>query len=297
MTTGPGAGAPDPLGPAPAHQRPPRESATIMLLRDGDDGLEVFMVRRHLNSDFVGGAYVFPGGSLDAADCDAVILPRYGGIDPANAARALELPAERALGHWGAAIRETFEEAGVLLATRGGRVLELADEAAHNHFHARRQALLDGTLGWAAFLTEEDLTLACDGVHYFSHWITPEGAPKRFTTRFFVAAMPPAQRPVTDDREVEAGCWVRPADALAAHARGEFTMIFPTIRTLEELATFPSTAAAVAACQGRQVVASLPRVVERDGEPIVLLPGDAGYDEAAGVQGVAFDPSQVRGAS
>jgi 8-oxo-dGTP pyrophosphatase MutT (NUDIX family) len=261
-----------------------------MLLRDGDAGLEVFMVRRHLNSDFVGGAYVFPGGSLDEADCT---LTRYAGLDPAEAARRLELPADRALGHWGAAIRETFEEAGVLLARRQGQVPALADE---EHWEALRQHLLDGSLAWADLLAREDLQLACDLVAYFSHWITPEGTPKRFTTRFFVAKAPPGQKPLADDREVEAGVWARPQDALDAYARGEMTMIFPTLRTLEELATFKTADEAFAACQGRVVVANLPRIVERDGEPVVLLPGDAGYDEAAGGAPVAFDPSKVKGA-
>jgi 8-oxo-dGTP pyrophosphatase MutT (NUDIX family) len=267
--------------------KPPRESATVMLLRDGARGLEVFMVRRHLNSDFVGGAYVFPGGSLDEADC---ALTRYAGIAPAEAARRLELPAERALGHFGAAIRETFEEAGVLLARRHGAVPSLDDE---EHWEARRKALLDGTLAWADMLAAEELELACDLVGYFSHWITPEGTPKRFTTRFFVAAMPAGQTPLADEKEVEAGVWVRPADALADKT---MTMIFPTIRTLEELATFQTAADALAACQDRQVVANLPRIIERDGEPVVLLPGDPGYDEAAGGEPVKFDPSKVRGA-
>jgi 8-oxo-dGTP pyrophosphatase MutT (NUDIX family) len=270
--------------------KPPRESSTVMLLRDGAAGLEVFMVRRHLNSDFVGGAYVFPGGSLDEADCT---LTRYGGLAPEEAARRLDLPADRALGHWGAAIRETFEEAGVLLARQGGQVPALADEA---RWEAHRRELLAGTLSWCDLLDREDLVLACDLVAYFSHWITPEGTPKRFTTRFFVAMVPAGQRPLADEKEVEAGVWVRPAEALAAYERGEMTMIFPTLRTLEELATFKSAAEALAACRERVVVTNLPRVVVRDGEPLVLLPGDAGYDDAAGGEAVKFDPSRVRGA-
>jgi 8-oxo-dGTP pyrophosphatase MutT (NUDIX family) len=262
-----------------------------MLVRDGAAGLEVFMVRRHLNSDFVGGAYVFPGGSLDAADC--TLLERYEGVSPETAAQQLELAPERALGHWGAAIRETFEEAGVLLARRGGQVVSLADE---DHWQEHRRHLLDGTLSWAELLAKEDLMLACDLAGYFSHWITPEGAPKRFTTRFFLAKAPEKQHPLADDREVEEGVWLRPADALAAYARGEMTMIFPTLRTLEELAGFAGADAALEACRGRKVVANLPRIIQRDGEAVVLLPGDAGYDEAAGGPAVAFDPSKVRGA-
>jgi 8-oxo-dGTP pyrophosphatase MutT (NUDIX family) len=277
------------------NERPPRESATVMLIRDGADGLEVFMVRRHLNSDFVGGAYVFPGGSLDAEDCAPALLSRYSGTNAEEASTRLGLPADRALGHWGAAIRETFEEACVLLARRDGELLDMTQENARKHWLARRAGLLDKTWNWAEFLAQEDLQMDCSAMFYFAHWITPEGTPKRFSTRFFLAIMPAAQRPVADEREVEAGIWVRPDDALARHRTGEITLIFPTIRTLEELATFGTTADAVAACQNREVTAKLPRVIERSGEPVVLLPGDAGYDEAAGVGAVRFNPSTVRG--
>ncbi|MDB5101393.1 MAG: hydrolase, partial [Cyanobacteria bacterium RYN_339] len=139
----------------------------------------------------------------------------------------------------------------------------------------------------------EELELACDLVGYFSHWITPEGTPKRFTTRFFVAAMPAGQTPLADEQEVEAGVWIRPAAALGDKT---MTMIFPTIRTLEELATFKTAADALGACRDRRVAANLPRIIERDGVPVVLLPGDPGYDDAAGGAPVAFDPSKVRGA-
>lgn len=272
--------------------RAPRDSATVLLLRDEAEGLEVFMVRRHLNSDFVGGAYVFPGGGLDPADLEPEVLARLAGVPDAEAAR-LGLPVERARAHWVAAIRETFEEAGVLLAGPGGAPVAMRTPAEMARWGERRAELLDGRLGWAALLMGEDLTMAGGGVGYWSHWITPEGTPKRFSTRFFVAEVPAGQEPMADEQEVEAGTWIRPVDALRERSHGKMTMIFPTVKTLEELLPFPRAADVVAACAGREVVARLPRIALLDGKPAVLLPGDAGYDAAGTQPPPAFDPSKM----
>lgn len=272
--------------------RPPRESATVILARDGVRELEVFMVRRHLASDFIGGAFVFPGGSLDEDDCAPELLAHFAGPAPEAAAAAMGLAPERALGHWGAAIRETFEEAGVLLAYRAGAPVSYEDEASRAYWAERRRRLLDKEIAWGAFVSEEQLQLAGDRVAYFAHWITPEGVPKRFTTRFFVAEAPAHQHPLPDEREVDQGVWVSPQAALDAYARGEMTMIFPTLRTLEELAGFAAAADLMAACEGREVVTRLPRVVQRENEVVILLPGDAGYHEAAGQPTPPFDPSK-----
>lgn len=276
-----------------AQARPPRDSATVLLLRDEAEGLEVFMVRRHLNSDFVGGAYVFPGGGLDPQDLAPEVLARLAGVTDADAARLADLPADRARAHWVAAIRETFEEAGVLLAGPGGTPVAMRTDAELARWGDRRAALLDGRLGWAALLAEEDLTMAGGGVGYWSHWVTPEGTPKRFSTRFFVAEVPADQEPMADEQEVEAGVWIRPQDALRDRAAGKMTMIFPTVKTLEELAGFARAADVVAASAAREVATRLPRIVTRDGAPVVLMPGEPGYDEAAGQPPPAFDPSRM----
>ena len=273
--------------------RPPRESSTVLLLRDEPGGLEVFMVRRHLNSDFVGGAYVFPGGSLDPDDLAPAVLARLAGVSDADAACLPDLAPDRARAHWVAAIRETFEEAGVLLGGPGGVPAAMRTDAEIARWGERRQALLAGKLGWADFLADEDVTLAGGGVGYWSHWVTPEGTPKRFSTRFFVAEVPADQEPMADDLEVEAGVWIRPADALRDRAEGKLTMIFPTVKTLEELAGFARAADVVAACAGRAVPCRLPRIALREGAPAVLLPGDAGYEEAGGQPPPAFDPSRM----
>lgn len=271
----------------------PRESATVLLLRDGPTSLEVFMVRRHLSSDFVGGAYVFPGGGLDEDDCDLGLLSRCHGVTLHEAAQYLGLEAERALGHWAAAIRETFEEAGVLLAKRGNTLVAMAAHSDRSHWDERRAHLLDRELAWGDMLVAEDLLMACDHLHYFAHWITPEGVGKRFTTRFFLAVAPADQTPLADDREVEAGVWIAPADALARHAAGTMTMIFPTVKTLQDLAAFADTRAALAACVDRRVIAILPRVLTADGVSRIVLPGEAEYDTAAATVPPSFDPTKT----
>lgn len=258
------------------------DAATVMLVRDGAPGLEVFMLRRNLNSDFVGGAYVFPGGAVDEADRSADLGAWCDGRSDAEASDCLGLDAG-GLAFWVAAVREAFEEAGVLLARdRSGATVRLApDEATARRFADHRRAVDRGERSLVEVCRDEDLVLDLSGMHLFSHWITPVGAPRRYDTRFFVAAAPEGQTPVHDDRETVANCWVHPADALDEHRAGRFEMIFPTIRTLEALAGYATAAEVLAAAAARgPVPAVLPRIVI-DGERVrVLVPGDEGYDDA-----------------
>jgi 8-oxo-dGTP pyrophosphatase MutT (NUDIX family) len=260
-----------------------------MLVRDGEAGLEVFMLRRFLNADFIGGAYVFPGGRLDESDGYPAVLAHCGGVSPAQAGSLLGVAPDRALAHWVCAVRETFEEAGLLLAYRDGALVPMRDAATRAHWADVRRRLLDGELSWSELMAAERLTLACDQLLYFAHWITPEASPKRFTTRFFLARVPEGQAPLPDQREVDHGEWVVPAAALAAHRRGELPMIFPTVRTLEELSAFPTAADALRACHHRPVIARMPKIIEQGGELVFLLPGDPGYD-AAGLPPERFNP-------
>ncbi len=203
---------------------PLRDAATVMLVRDAPDGggLEVAMLRRNLNSDFVGGAYVFPGGAVDPDDCHTNLEAVCVGRSDADASERLGI--ERGgLAFWVAAIRECFEEAGVLLARRAdGDVITFTDPEVDARFIEHRRAVDSGERRLVEVCAEEGLRLAVDGMHYFSHWITPEGPPRRYDTRFFVAAAPPEQYPLHDDRETIANLWVRPQDALDAAKRGEF---------------------------------------------------------------------------
>ena len=256
-----------------------RDAATIMLVRDGADGMEVFMLRRNLSSVFVAGAYLFPGGAVDEDDRHTDLGPVCAGRTDAEASRLLGIP-EGGLAYWVAAIRECFEEAGVLLAyDSAGRVLSLADPEVEARFATHRRDIDTGSRRLADVCLEEGLFLAVDRIHYFSHWITPLGAPRRYDTRFFVTAAPEEQVPLHDNREAIAGMWVRPADALDRYAEGELDLILPTIRNLEAIGRFERSEDLLAAAAAiESVPAMLPRVVS-DGHGVrIVLPGDPSYD-------------------
>src|SRR5579862_1837618 len=285
---------PPPSGPgdAPAIV-PARDAATIMLVRDAADAsgpaLEVCMLRRHVDSDFVGGAYVFPGGKVDDDDRSTAAGDASTGRDDVEASDLLGVEAG-GLAFWVAALRECFEEAGVLLAypeaaSPGAPLIDMAGAEARTRLAAGRHELNAGAIGFLDLLTREGLRLADDRVHYFSHWITPEPAPKRYDTRFFVAALPPYQVPVHDDHETVDTVWVRPADALARAAAGEFDLIFPTMKNLEAISRFARAEELLtAAAAVERVPTVLPRVVADHNGFRILLPGDEGYDEAVGAE-------------
>ncbi len=275
---------------------PIRDAATVMLVRDapgdrvgGDPGgLEVFMLRRNLRSDFVGGAYVFPGGGVDDHDRVADLEAVCQGRRDADASDQLGVDAG-GLAFWVAAIRESFEEAGVLLAydghdgsARGHEgLVRLDDPATIERFAEHRRAVDRGERRLIEVCHQEDLRLAVDTMYYFAHWITPEGPTRRYDTRFFVARAPDAQVPLHDDHEVIANLWIRPRDALAANRAGELDMIFPTVRTLIAMARFDTADELMshAAAIGR-IPGILPRIVADEGGGVrIVLPGDPGYDE------------------
>jgi 8-oxo-dGTP pyrophosphatase MutT (NUDIX family) len=270
-----------------------RDAATVMLVRDGvapgPDGsvLEVFMLRRNLDSDFVGGAYVFPGGAVDPDDRLAHLEDVCRGRTDAEASALLGIPDDPmddgGLAFWVAAVRECFEEAGVLLAyDASGDIVRLDDPAVAARFAEHRRAVDHGERRLVDVCREEGLQLAVDTIHYFSHWITPVGPPRRYDTRFFVAAAPVAQEALHDDRETIANCWTRPADALERHRRREFDMILPTIRNLEAIGRFATAGDLLrAAGEMESVPTILPRIVQEDGGVRILLPGDAGYEHAS----------------
>ncbi|QNP57899.1 MBL fold metallo-hydrolase [Paenacidovorax monticola] len=225
-----------------------RAAATVLLLRDTADGaLEVLMTRRSAQASFAPGAYVFPGGGIDA-------------LDAASHAAADRRPTQTDthLTQAIAAIRESFEELGILLARHAGdgRMADAADIAA-----------LDRHAPFVAQCQARGLRLAADGVFVLAHWTADRDLPKRFDVPFLVARMPDGQEPVADEAEQFEPVWVRPADALARHDAGQFFMIFPTIRTLERLARFADTNAVLAAVAGEAPLwTSCPRAGLRAGK-------------------------------
>jgi 8-oxo-dGTP pyrophosphatase MutT (NUDIX family) len=259
-----------------------------MVVRDLGDadtprrGIEVLMLRRNLGSVFAGGAYVFPGGSLDDADRDPAIWTHCRGRSDEEASQHLGIDSG-GLAFYVAGVRECFEEAGILLAvTAAGRFVSLDEGEAERRFVEYRRGLNAGTERLLPICESEGLVLALDRVEYFSHWITPIGAPRRFDTRFFAAVAPPAQSAVHDEGETIDSIWIEPAAALARHRAGELDLIFPTIKNLEAIARFDRAEALLeAAARASAIPAMLPRVsVEGEGMRI-LLPGDPGYAEAS----------------
>lgn len=264
---------------APTHPErvpvPVLDAATVMLLRDGPDGIEVCMMRRNPASGFVGGAHVFPGGAVDAADRSPDAARSCRGLDDAMASRLAGQPAG-GLAFWVAAIRETFEEAGILLARDAdGRPVSfgLPDVAAR--FAGHRRAVDTGAATLVEVCRREDLTLDAGALSLFSRWVTPLGAPRRYDTRFFVAVAPDGQEARHDDRELVDTAWLTPAEALRRHRAGEIVLILPTERSLEALARFERAADVVAHAQ-RAAMASegIAMVPEGPDGVRITLPGD-----------------------
>lgn len=252
-----------------------RDAATVMLVRDAPD-LQVFMLRRNLRSEWVAGAYVFPGGAVDPEDRTDESYERCPGRTDA-AASALLGVGSGGLGFWVAAIRESFEEAGVLLASpRGNAGLDLSD------LESERAAVNRGDRRFLDVLTAQDLVLDVDRLHLFSHWITPAGMARRYDTWFFVAEAPGGHTYFHDDGETVASTWIRPADALERADAGELELIFPTRRSLEALTRFESAAEVVSVVRDASDLppATQPRIVADGNGARLLLAGDAGYDDA-----------------
>ena len=246
------------------------------------------MLMRNLNSDFVGGAYVFPGGGVDHEDATAEAAGRCVGLDDARASSLLGVE-DGGLAYWIACLRELFEEAGLLLAVRDdGTPLDMADEATTARFAAHRGEVNAGRLRFLDMVAEEHLVLDLSTLCYFAHWITPVGPPRRYDTRFFVAAAPPDQVPIHDDKELVANTWVTPTEALEAHGRGEMQLILPTIKNLEAIARFDSSSALLDATRAATAIPTIePRIVADGTGMRILLPGDDGYDEVPAEADVA----------
>lgn len=239
-----------------AEEVPVRDAATVVILRDGAAGIETFMLRRNRRTVFGPGAHVFPGGAVDADDSGPV-AQLCDGLDDARASRRLGIEAG-GLSFWIAAIRECFEEAGVLIAT-DEQGCELAPD---RDLGAQRDALNAGTRSLADICREERLRLPLDRIVYYGHWITPAGEPRRFSTRFFACPAPPGQGAAHDGNETVAGCWVRPREALARFEADGFPMMPPTVLQLRFLADYQRVEAVMAVLRGIHRVPTIsPRLV------------------------------------
>jgi 8-oxo-dGTP pyrophosphatase MutT (NUDIX family) len=250
----------------------PRPAATVVVLRDGADRPEVFMVRRHEGTGAFRGAHVFPGGRVDAFDeadddwCD--------GLE--HAQRQLpDLSGPAAVAYHVAAVRELFEEAGILLARgSGGGIVSLAGDEDHQRFKEYRAAVHTHRIGLREIAEREELRIALDTLILFAHWVTPPVEGRRFDTRFFVTRVPPFQTPAHDETETTESGWTTPAAAMAAFSGRGILLPPPTWITLRELEQFRSVDEIVAWSRAREVQRREPELVQEAGARIMEMPDD-----------------------
>lgn len=279
----------------------PRPAATVLLLREGPEGVEILLTRRHEKLAFLGGQWVFPGGALSTADCSSPSLQRIPAASQAACSRlpgsrGEPLPREQSLGVAVAACRETLEEAGILLAfTEEGNSCSQGQAA---RFQSHRRTIIDHPERFASLLQEEALFLEIDRLVYWAHWITPSYSPRRFDTHFFIAAVPPGQTSVIDDIEAVEQAWMRPAALIAASLGGTLSITTPTMGATVELAAalqeHATLASLLAAQAGRDVISIMPKVIP--GTRTVIMPWDPEYPDIPG-EGITPDrqfPAELR---
>jgi 8-oxo-dGTP pyrophosphatase MutT (NUDIX family) len=258
----------------------PKESATVILVRqDQGRSWEIFLARRHKHQSFMAGAYVFPGGQVDAADGDSEISPFISAtdnFDPLALLQDKSLTPETARSLFICAIRETFEETGVLIAWKSGEsenCIKLNQEPDISRFAAYRKELNSGRMTLREIAKKESLFFPLNTLLPYAHWITPEIQPKRFSTRFFLARLPEGQTATTDSDELTDFIWVTPGNALQMNINSKIMLMPPTLKTLEELSAFSSLDTLFADVQGRTIYPILPQ----HSENILKLPHDPEY--------------------
>ena len=251
---------------------PIRPASTVMIVDDRPD-LSVLMIRRNSRMIFAGGMWVFPGGAVDPGEADE-FEAHCDGLNDAKASERLGLETG-GLAFWVAAIRENFEEAGLLLGTyRHGGHVDLGSIASD------RAALNAGSLSFLDLVQRHDLRLHANDIHYIAHWVTPLGSPRRFSARFFVSRPPVNQQVALDGSESVDWAWVNPSEMLERHSRGELTMMTPTVRMLQSLAKFPNARSALDAARANPSDEQVRVVYNENGSYHIVVPGEEGYETA-----------------
>jgi len=248
--------------------RPIKDASTVIVLREADGGLETFLLCRHQQSGFMGGAHVFPGGKVDLSDKQATWRARIDRPVEEITEQLGEAGGEVGLGLLVAAVRETFEEAGVLLA----RTAEGVD------LKASREQLLGGT-SFLELASGVDMQIDSTALTPYARWITPKVESHRFDTRFYVAVLPENQRASHDGTETTSAAWLRPARAIDDMVAGRIKLAPPTVRTLQWLAGFDEAASVIADALSRKPPLVRPQLVSGDDGWFLALPGDPAHSE------------------
>ena len=270
----------------------PRDAATVIVVRPADPGpVEILFMQRSRSQSFMGGATVFPGGALDAADMDPALAARVCFSEPAGAVRRLgetEIDAAKAMGLHLAAVRETFEECGLLLGLDPALPRDRLPDA------AARRGLLAGEQTLVELAEAFDLRFDLSGLVPWSRWVTPESEARRFDTRFLVAALPQGQTPSPDDREMIRMQWLTPQQALARHVAGKIRLMPPTLVTVTELGRYPSVERLLEAAAGRTPPLVCPKIFIDGDEYGVKLAHDPQYEDPEATLDIRrTDPSRV----
>ena len=254
-------------------------AATVLLVRDCGDELEVLMVKRSKRPPF-GNLYVFPGGKIDESDKDLNITNFCNGLNDEQASIKLGVN-EGGLSYWVACVRECFEEVGILLAIKNnGEELDLNGADKHK-FDNYRRMLLENKISLFEICKKENLSLNLNNIEPFSHWITPEIEIKRFDTRFFIAYIPANQTERHDGNELTDSVWISPNKALDRSLNGEMPMIVPTISNLQQCLEFDSGQKLLehqSKLTNDDIPSILPKFFKNEGKWVGLLPGDEDYD-------------------
>jgi 8-oxo-dGTP pyrophosphatase MutT (NUDIX family) len=260
----------------------PKKAATVILLRNKEpEGFEVFLLKRHEKSSFMGGNFVYPGGRVDQDDGSSEICSLSKGFTFEEAQKILggTFSPEESFAHWIAAIRELFEEAGVLLAyDQKGNLFQLRNRDEREKFLHYRESLQKAGLTICEMAQKEKLLFALDQLHYYAHWITPEARSERFDTRFFLARYPSGQEASHDQKETTAGAWITPQKALEENLKGEVVLSPPTLKTLEDLSRFKTIEEIFASLRNREIRHILPVLTKISSGPLIIFPWDPEYE-------------------
>lgn len=260
----------------------PKHAATAALVRSGDDGIETLMLRRHSGHEFMPDKWVFPGGRVESRDRIADRSQRLADLNPEQAVKRLggRIDEETAVGLHLAAIRETFEEARLLLAKRSDAadLVAIEEDETADEMERWRHRIDDGEAGLEELAGQRDLVFAADRLVYVAHWITPEFESRRYDTRFFVAKTPARQTARHDGTETTRGGWFTPQEAIRKYRAGELELAPPTLSTLEDFARFDGVDELIADIRSRPTPPAVhPHVLEEADEPTLVFPGDPQY--------------------